>query len=360
MTIFLLSKKAFSFDIPNQSSNIINIECNKKPQSIQKLIFQKNDLDEKENEIDNNDEAEQQATDAQQLQQMMEEMKQSDIKNENKQSLQIIYIFPFQNDKATNTKILTNIIDNKRYSTMNIEPLNFSMKIDLTENGFENESLYAPDFLLYFMTFWIPLLPCLVVGIIGHLLNHTFPTTNNYVKISNAIWGTRIPLLRKGLRIDIFASRMLTVRFQEYQRLIMENIIQIGKQKIARKRRMRKDMTSKRAATAKDLELADKFADMFAKRKLLGKAIDNNIIIQSFNAFNTNEKYKLKAEHIRAAKNRLTLPKRIWHTIVKNWLEYEITQLQDELEQSNTQVMFVNVVLYQNLKIQKKVYFSRF
>ena len=106
----------------------------------------------------------------------------------------------------------------------------------LKENGFVNESTYSPDLLYYIISFWMPLFPCIAIGLLGARLNHDFSTTNNYAESSNAIWGTRISLLRQNLRLDNFALRLLKIKNKQYQRLIAENIIALGKERLKKKK----------------------------------------------------------------------------------------------------------------------------
>ena len=122
------------------------------------------------------------------------------------------------------------------------------------------------------ISFWLSLLVCIVTGVVSRLVDHEFPTTNNHAECGNSLWGTRIPILKKILRLDNFISRLLEVRQNEYKRLIVENIITIGqrKRKQMRENGMRRDRTSKTDATDKDVEIKGKLLDaMIAKEQSL-------------------------------------------------------------------------------------------
>ena len=169
------------------------------------------------------------------LEQIMEETTNDSIDNNVTSALQIIYIYPFENDDNTRLVITSNIVDEERTSFLNIENINFATENTLKENGFINESTYSPDLLYYIISFQMPLLPCIAIGLLGARLNHDFPTTSNYAESPNAIWGTRIPLLRQNLGLDNFTLRLLKIRNEEYQRLIAENIIALGKERLKEK-----------------------------------------------------------------------------------------------------------------------------
>ena len=174
------------------------------------------------------------------------------------------------------------------------------------------------------MSFWLPLLVCIVTGVISELLSHEFPTTNNYAECGNSLWGTRIPILRKRLRLDNFVSRLLEVRQSEYKRLIVENIIRIAQRKRRQMRKMRQDKTQKSNATDKDNEIKQKLGTLTGKRNMLQKTTNDDFILKKFNEWNKYKpNIKLLPRHLATVRNDHALPlyRGMFHKLLNAFLD---------------------------------------
>ena len=108
--------------------------------------------------------------------------------------------------------------------------------------------------------------------------------------------------------LDNFVINLIEVRQSEYKRLIIENIIAVGKRQRKKLKKLKHDRTSKQIATSKDRKVFRKMALWKGKRSLLQKTNDDETILTMFNNWNTNSKIHLNKRHMDKIRKKQALP----------------------------------------------------